>query len=365
MGEHSRFSPSKAHIWGNCPGCVPITAGRKHTTNAAADEGTAAHWVTEQYVHGISTSVGVPAPNNIPVTNEMLQGAKLFRDEISARSQGAIYTECKLSIPSIHEDCFGTLDAFTVSNDTLYIWDYKFGWNPVDVHGNLQLIAYASGALVYAPRIKHISIGLIQPRAYHKDGPVRSYIVPIEEFNTIIEKLRNAAENATSKSPRLNTGQHCRYCDGKLMCPAYNKLTRDIMDEFSVDYSVEAPTIDMIGRELVDLLAMEDIIKRRISAANAELTTQLQNGGVCNTWVLNTSVGRWMWVDNAPFTEIEAITGVTISKTTHITPKQAVKEGIAWDHIKPYVYKSAGVKLVPAENIDGVKLFGGTNDGRK
>lgn len=362
MNKHSVFSPSAAHIWSKCPGYVQMTKkNRDKKSNQAADEGTAAHWVLEQRLKGNHLKEGDKTPNGYEVTAEMISGARIFEDSLVSVADGAtIYTECRVNIHAVHVLCFGTIDAYAVNGKTLYVRDYKFGQYPVEVRDNLQLISYAAGALEYARNIERVNIGIIQPRAYHPDGNIRSYVISMDRVNAVISQLRDAAVNAVSDNPTISTGKHCRYCEGKLVCPGYVKLTREVLNEFSVNFEVLNPTIDMMGRELTDLLAIDDVIKRRIAAVSAGLTAQLEKGGVCKNWKLNTGVGRWVWDTNTPLDILENVSGIKLSKPrTYITPKQAKTAGMSWELIQHYAKKTTGVKLVPVDVNEGIRIFGG------
>lgn len=353
--EHSKFSPSSAHIWSKCPGYVRQMENRKKTTSAAATEGRAAHWVAERALQETPILTGTITPQNIAVTEEMVEGARLFYGAI--KNYGSpIYTEQLVNIPYVHPECFGTVDAYSIIEETLQVWDYKFGWGIVDVVNNLQLILYATGAMNahYPRKITCIKIGIVQPRPYHRDGAVRQWTVPSKRFKVILEKLRIAAGDT-----QLTTGKHCRYCEAKLNCPSYSMLTRAMLDEYSIGYAEETPTPDILGKELMALKSIEEVLKNRIVALETELIQRLKNGQQINGWSLIQGRGNYTWNTNIDTLHILGrLLNINLTQEKPITPRQAEKKGVNWSLIEKYVKKESKTILKSYDPDEGRKIFG-------
>ena len=66
--------PSGSAVWLACPMGLTMQNryGNRYPAGAAADEGTAAHWVKEQLRAGNPAAVGDAAPNGVAVTQDML-----------------------------------------------------------------------------------------------------------------------------------------------------------------------------------------------------------------------------------------------------------------------------------------------------
>ena len=119
----------------------------------------------------------------------------------------------------------GTADALILSKQRIAVIDLKSGKWPVDVENNTQLMIYALGALSrYGDENTTMEITIVQPRSWHKDGPVRTWDVSAEDLvDWAYGTLKPACDLAEEETPQEILGDHCRFCNGKAMCVAYKK----------------------------------------------------------------------------------------------------------------------------------------------
>ncbi len=79
---------------------------------------------------------GSPLSNPFEITDEMHEGARMFRDAVHAALAGSghqVHVENAVTCRTLHPDCWGTPDAWVWQTTThLHIWDYKFGHLFVD-----------------------------------------------------------------------------------------------------------------------------------------------------------------------------------------------------------------------------------------
>jgi len=246
-GKHARLSPSAASIWMNCPGSISITKDLVDKTNKYASEGTAAHQLAEECL----------ARNESPfdrmgehfeadkqvfmVDTDMATHVQVYVDAVRAKAEEAgqpIQVEQKVSLEYLTKtkDLGGTVDALfadIVFENTLYVYDLKFGKGiVVDVINNPQLMIYAVGALGKymnadgRSSIEYVEMGIVQPRAFHSDGPVRTYTMLVEDLLEWADNTLLPAVDATySDNPVFQSGSHCRWCKAKRdqVCPILNQ----------------------------------------------------------------------------------------------------------------------------------------------
>lgn len=245
---HSSFSASGSARLLNCPGSYKLTQdaddGKRRSTVYSA-EGTLAHAISEACI-----STGAQPVDFVGQTRTA-DGFEFTVDDTFAEDVGhyvayvrglkamgyAIALETRVD-PSVQWDglarppiaLFGTCDciAYHPGTKTVAIGDLKFGRGvPVDAEGNTQLRYYGAGAAhpdviqqiceragVPYNGIEHVSMTIIQPRAYHPLGPVRRDTLTLDELRTwartvLYEGVKRAlADDGTT----LSAGKWCRFC---------------------------------------------------------------------------------------------------------------------------------------------------------
>lgn len=287
MGKHARLSPSQATIWINCPGSIELCKDLPDTTNKFASEGTAAHELGERclkydespydHIGGYITADRVA----FEVTGEMAQSIQLYVDTIKNLAEAAgqpIQIEQSVSLEYLTgtKDLGGTVDALfadIVFENTLYVYDLKYGKGiVVDVIFNFQLMIYALGALGRylnedgKSEVEFIEMGIIQPRAPHSDGPVRTYVMTVEDLQEWGDNTLVPAASATylDDAP-FYSGVHCRWCKAKraLKCPVLNKNVYELAEQTFPDLvsaslpvpaemDVETLSKVLIGGKIID-----------------------------------------------------------------------------------------------------------------
>jgi hypothetical protein len=234
---HSILAPSAAHRAVSCP--FSVTAERRfpetEADRDAAVEGTTAHWVLAELLRGTGHAVGTVAPTGYPIDADMIDAAMMVVEDIEIElagtggtpQQGAI--EQSVRIPQVHEECFGTPDYFIWSApDHLLLYDFKYGHRIVDVFENWQLIDYTNGAAHrrgagMLDSNFDVKVKIAQPRAYHREGPIRSWEFNYFAIRGLTRMRRDAAREALSPNPRAIPGDHCRDCRARHDCEALQR----------------------------------------------------------------------------------------------------------------------------------------------
>lgn len=258
--KHSRIGPSAAHRWMHCPGSVLMSAHVPNKSTYYTREGTAAHeFVEHVMVTGVAPSRYVggrvilnaktpgekflraddfnPAPDDEAVweiTDEMVEASVLYRDTLKGYiSDGDIVEfETRLDMTFVHPDLFGTGDALIYNHRTkhLIVGDFKYGRGvAVDARDNEQLLTYAVGAAHRFREfgVKKVTTVIIQPRAYHHDGPVRS--AEVDDLDLAIFEAHLREKAAQTDDPLADTcaGEQCRFCPVAHECDTLRKYVYD------------------------------------------------------------------------------------------------------------------------------------------
>ena len=356
---HSRLSPSSAGQWVHCPGSVSMRACFPETGRSqAAEEGTACHWVGSEVLLGRGTDPfeGRVAPNNVVITTEMVDAAKVYVGAVRSLVPltAKITVEEKLVIKQIHENCYGTPDCwfFNVGQNELHIWDLKYGYGIVEPVENWQLICYAIGALgKVANRNTKITVHIVQPRVPHPMGYDRTWCFMGEELCEYADQLKNAALKALSATPGVVSGDHCRYCSALHACPAARKAAL-----YACDYSDRAIPAKLspegMGVDLMILRKAETRLKSMISAREGQIIATQKAGINVPGWAQKHGKGRIIW--DKPVEEVLAlgeIMGIDLKAPEKaITPAKAGTAGLDSALIKAYSHApTTGITLVPAE----------------
>lgn len=326
-------------------------------------EGTAAHWVLAELLHGRVVEVGTLDPDGTPVDRDMILAAR----EMTAAVLSVPITGSPLQVESrvhmrqaVHPDNWGTCDAFLIDipGRVIYVWDYKYGHGYVSEQGNWQLTDYAAGVKETHNLEGEYSVvmTIFQPRYYGPEGQLRSYHMPAAEFSDRVDTLRMAAK-LVSPNAAATTGDWCFHCNGRVACQAFQRQTNR-MGSVTLATTDTAPTPALAGLELLWLREASAYLKARTSALEELIRVQPEGSG----FVLEQGYGREKWTEDAEavFALGDAM-GLDLRKPPEaITPAQAVKLGLDPEVKDAYSTKPRGeVKLVPAIKSRVVAAFQG------
>lgn len=236
--EHALISPSAAKRWIACPGSVRLTEDFPDTKTKYAEEGTFAHSVCEtllrHYVEKIAPSRKkaelAALQANKWYSDELMEYCKIYVDLVKATYKDALKKdpsavldiEVKLDLGNFIPDGFGTADAVIIYNDTICVFDFKYGRGVrVDAKENPQMRIYAGGALVAYHDlfdIKRVITTIVQPRV--ENGISAEEISADELLKYCAGVIWPAADAAYRGVKEFRPGDHCRFCPANGQCAA-------------------------------------------------------------------------------------------------------------------------------------------------
>jgi len=285
---HAVLGASSAHRWMACPGSVRLAADAPRRSSRYADEGTAAHQLAERCLRE-NAPVVTPAAFYIgqdeyvgsdpwEVTEDMAEAVQVFLDTVRGAMQPGdeLLTEVRFDLSAIYPGMFGTNDACVLSRSRgkLYVLDYKHGKGyVVEAAGNPQLRYYGLGALLKlgSEGIHTVSLTIVQPRAPHRLGPVRTEEISTLDLLEWAADLKAAAIRTADPAAPLVAGEHCTFCAAAGACPALAKKASDAaMVEFG-PYGTKVPTEPKVLpiEKIVQILDAADMIDDWIAAVRA------------------------------------------------------------------------------------------------
>lgn len=376
MSAHAYLPPSGAGAWVACAMWPMMNAAYPQDDTDESREGTAAHWC---WTDVLETDAQYPvensiAPNGVPVTEAMLDGAELYVRVVDnalnecGLTRDVLRVEQRVMMPMIHEHNDGTPDTsfYAPHLFRLYCFDYKFGHDYVDAFESWQCVNYVAG-LIELVRERYgktddeieVRICVVQPRNYDSDGPVRWWTVRGSDLRAMWNKLRSAAERAFAPMPVATTGAHCEHCPGRVHCNANQRQAYRAASLSRQSLPFDLPA-QALATELLILQDAERDLAARISGLEAEADARIKRGETVPGFGMQASVGREKWTAAPDLVAgMGDALGVQVRKPALITPEQARKAGMPAEVVATIATRPAGgVKLVRMDPKALRKVFG-------
>lgn len=315
---HATWSASAtARNW-SCPGALALSEeAPPEKENPAAAWGTAAHEIAERMLKG--DPYDQSDQEMVATADDYAQYVRHVMTDADAPVNKWWFEE-QFSLAAIKPpfDAGGTCDAIVhlPQQRRLEVIDLKAGRGVVvEVEGNPQLRTYALGAMLAHPKLEidTITVTIVQPRAPHKDGRIRS-----ETFHTaeLIDwtadliaamKVAKRAQDDFKIIPRaawarayLVPGAHCKFCRATAICEARKQ---HVFDTVGVHFDdLDNPRISnepqgMDGEKLAKTLDLLDMIEDWIKAIRSFAHAQAENGVTIPGYQLSEKIGNRKWAN--------------------------------------------------------------------
>lgn len=373
MSGHSIIAPSSAERRFQCPQSTLLESMYPEDDESEeAREGVAAHWAASEQLAGRLVDVGQIAPNGVVLTQQMCEGADLYYDDVVKSlapfgltpAQGRI--EQPVAIPRVHALSWGTPDFSILLQGTpmrLMLWDYKFGHRWVDAFENRQCVEYAAGLTEGLSDLDpgvEVTITIVQPRSFHRDGPVRRWRTTLAAMRALINQQSNAAHEALGPEPRATVGPECRDCRGRHACPQLQASALQAMDTARHIVPLELSPA-AAGLELRLVREAQERLKARASGLEQQLESMIRKGGSVPFWRLAPGESRERWkVPAAQVIATAQMLHLDVAKPPDvITPAQARAKGLDPALVELLAERPpAGMQLVEDDGSAARRVFG-------
>jgi hypothetical protein len=365
---------SHAADWAKCGAFVKmnrtvsaaiVDAEQDHSVR---EQGTAMHWAAQWmrlFGHVDAVSAGTKADNGVELTDELIDGAAFYCSVLDSVDVDWVI-ERQLPAPSIHAKCGGTPDAygFRAASAVIHVGDLKGGFVPVDVFPNLQLIGYLSAVLDANPTwyglAQWVEFMIVQPRAFHHDGPVRKHRIALADCYPYIEELKRAAAVAMDEHAPAVAGSQCDNCAARTTCSVAHKAGMRAL-EISGEPVEHELTVAGVDYELQRIEEAARMLEARLTGLRAHAVHMIRNGQTLPHFAMKSGTGRLDWIDEAAEKSALAM-GDLIGKNLRkseaaITPTQAARL-LPKDLIDTYATRRRGEsKLVRFDSNAVSKAF--------
>lgn len=335
--KHAALGASNAHRWLHCPGSVAAESGISDKGSIFAQEGTAAHELSELVLRSKKQPqdwIGKPLeemPDWI-VDEEMASYVQVYTDYCRAIAKDAdeVFIEQTVSYEDWVPQGFGTNDfgALLIDGRRIKIADLKYGKGvQVDAENNPQAMLYALGTYAeygWVSEFDYIDIAIVQPRLDH----ISEWTISVKDLLKWAEWVSQRAEIALSKDAERVPGEkQCRFCKAKPTCKALMKYTEDIiMAEFDDLENIPSPD-KLTDAQLRLVLEQKSMIEGWLSSVEASVRERLEAGQHFEGFKLVEGRSLRIWGNETQAAEVLSETlGVDVAfKSTLISPAQAEK----------------------------------------
>ncbi len=372
--SHALIAPSSMGVTVHCPGSVGMQAQYPQESTDESKAGDAAHWVCSEALLDIKK--GLPArkflgkqdPAGTFITQEMVEAAEIFiaacLETVAEHGNfGDMHIEERVDCTRVHPSLnYGTPDYWVRVGNTIYVKDFKFGFDFVDEFENWQMMDYAAGILDQLnidgiqDRNMFIDMEVIQPRYYRAES-VRNWRILAADLRPFVNIMKAAAEEAISPGAKCVSGDHCKNCTARRACPAARQSSY-----WAMQVATEATPINLpasaVGLEL-------DYIKRAISALKCQETaleeyseSLITRGEVVPGYARQPSSGNRAWSgDDAQVIMIGSACGVDLRSPRAVTPAQAERMGVDKSFVQSQTHRPSSMKLKRVNSNDIKKVF--------
>jgi len=338
---HSVYSASGSKRWLACPASIRMSKYVDNETSPAAELGTAAHELGEFCLRlGLNTyeCLGLTFNKHI-VDEEMADAVQLYvsyiRDLCNKHGVNPML-EKRVYMTSLgRHDVFGTSDCIVIVGEWLFVLDYKHGYGIVEVEDNSQAIFYAIATLDTMKlwgQIKYIQTSIIQPRADHIDGAIRSFDYHVDTLRQWVAVFANAIKQAESNALPV-AGEHCLYCPARATCRARMVRTIDLV------YG-DKPLYEISLEELKAVYFESNVIIKHMDAIKAKMLEFARKGEKVEGYKLVKAIKHAKCEDESKFVEAALEVGIERDKLfteklkSMTNCKKIVPESLVNEHFK-------------------------------
>ncbi len=268
MALHSEYAFSSSHRWlkDRCSASIRKQRGKPNKSSEPAEIGTAGHEMGEFCIVTGAEPIeclGLTFNDRV-VDHDMINAVEVYVGHMRANRPGAMLEQrVGLKIDG-RDDVYGTSDGILFSGRTLFVDDYKHGFVVVEVQKSTQLICYAVAALDTLNawfKVDDVVVTIIQPRASHVDGVIRSVTYTIDELmkwrDFIIDSIR-AADLLTKPV----AGSWCKYCLAAPTCKAR------LIQTINIAFDDES---DVTDEQLISIYPEIDLVKNHLDAISEKV----------------------------------------------------------------------------------------------
>jgi len=212
-------------------------------------------------------------------------------DEIDPEKQMEYMVETRVAFGDFLPGVFGSTDLLGRKGKRAFVLDWKFGDGVlVAAENNPQLLFYAAAAM-RTPAAQWVFEGVEEIECIIVQPPsIRRWVTTPARVKEFEQELLYAVRLSSWPEPPMQTGDHCRWCTAKPICP---QMTGAV--DRALKTQLAALPVEQIAVQLQQADMLEDYIKNVRSLA----FQLLENGHPVPGYKLVAKRGTRQWVEEA------------------------------------------------------------------
>lgn len=314
-----------------CPGSVTLVQQMPPKPSSKyADEGTLLHnAIADVLGQGSPPASHIGASYQGVTLTEELHAEKLIPalralDEVDPHREMEFQVEAVVGFGDALPGVFGSADLIGRIGRRAVVLDWKFGSGvAVDVEENAQAMFYAAAAMrTDATRwafkgVEEVELIIVQPA--HAPHHIKRWVTTPGRILNFERELFVAVKTALLPDAPLTSGDHCRWCAAKPVCP----LLTGAVDR-ALHTSVKALDADQIAA----YVANADLLETWIADVRALAQTMMEQGVRLPGYKLVPKRGTRKWLSEERALDELAALGLTneeLTETALLSPAKVEK----------------------------------------
>jgi hypothetical protein len=223
--------------------------------------------------------------------DEKIIPALALLDEVDPEKKMEYMVETRVAFGDFLPGVFGSTDLLGRKGKRAIVLDWKFGDGVlVDAVENPQLLFYAAAAM-RTPAAQWVFEGAEEIECIIVQPPsIRRWVTTPERIKQFEQELLYAVRLSSWPEAPFATGDHCRWCTAKPICPRMNG---------AVERALKAKLLEMPAQQIAAQLRQADMIESYITDLRALAFEMLQNGVEVPGYKMVAKQARRQWVDKA------------------------------------------------------------------
>ena len=283
----------------NCPGSVALVQKMPPKPSSEhADRGTLLHNVIAEYLEGKEWTLGSKYNDQVltqELVDEKLTPALKALDEVDPTQNMVYEVETRVGFGDLLPGVFGSTDLIGRVGNRAVVLDWKFGDGVVvDAVENPQLMFYAAAAMRTEEAkwafdgAEEIELIIVQPPM------VRRWVTTKERIAAFELELVSAVKAAQMPNAKLSSGDHCRWCSAKSICPVMNG---------AVDRALKTQLDNIDVVTMSQMLQSADLLEQWLKDIRGLAHQVLEKGGKVPGYKLVAKRSTRQWVDDSKAAE--------------------------------------------------------------
>lgn len=277
----------------NCPASVALVAKMPpqiETEHAA--RGTLLHTAIAKILDGDTNVIGDTYKEQTltqELYDEKIVPALEALNAIDPEQVMEYAVESRVGFGDFLPGVFGSTDLLGRIGDRAIVLDWKFGDGVVvDAEENPQLLFYAAAAM-RTPEVEWVFKGAKEIECIIVQPPmVKRWVTTPARVQEFEQELAYAVRLSSWPSPPMQSGDHCRWCTAKPICP---QMTGE------VERALKVTLADLPKEQIALQLAQADVIEDYLKDLRALALRMLENGQPVPGYKLVAKRGTRQWVD--------------------------------------------------------------------